>query len=117
MENRSDRLTGLDCELLMALLVDEETTLLLVELVNHLDPGTILSGPATEYPEIDILGALDRLSAQNLVTSRVEQLEGPMNASGGVPEYALGREQVFWWRLTEGGRSVATQCRASRDST
>lgn len=102
-------LTVLQQDLLVWLLDGSETTLLLLDI--HSDPEAVHRGiPLSQRgpSEAQILDALKGLRSRGLITSSVEGISKPSPyASGGVPEYSLGREQAVWWALTEEGRRVA----------
>lgn len=102
-------LTVLQQDSLVWLLDGSETALLLLHI--HDDPQAAhrdIELSRRGSSEAQILEALKGLRSQGLVTSFVEKISRPSPcASGGVPEYSLGREQAVWWALTDEGRRVA----------
>jgi hypothetical protein len=99
-------LEPLEVKALLCLQDGDETTLLVLQLVN--DPDTV--GPLFGKPPItedELRGALGVLQARGLVRSYLTPGPGVKEVGTGLPEHEEARSVVIWWSLTPPGRGVA----------
>jgi len=85
-----------------------ETTLLLLEYLNR-EPRDGSDGRRSAViSEQSLREVLEEMNQSGLVDYRRERSAGDSTEShGGIPEYRIGRHEIYWWELTREGRVLA----------
>jgi len=91
-------LTDLERGVVFALASGAETTLLVLELLNHHEDRP--HEPVDEARLAEALWALDR---DGIALHRTEHREPLREPGGNIPEWAEGRSEVVWWYLSKAG--------------
>jgi hypothetical protein len=105
---QGDALTELELDVVAGLGNGSETTLLVFEMVNGVDPEQVAEDAVSEERLVETLFELER---RGLVSRRTDHHEAWREFRCGIPEWEEGRTETLWWDLTEAGK-----CRLEEES-